>query len=66
MFQSARWCVETFQLKQLLVFHLQLQVCDPLSRAASVTLSKLLACLYKVTCNTKKVSVETTTQETPH
>ena len=37
--------VETFQLKQLLVFHLQLQVCDPLSRAASVTLSNLLACL---------------------
>ena len=37
MFQSARWCVETFQLKQLIVFHFQFQVCDPLSRAASVT-----------------------------
>ena len=56
MFQSARWCVETFQLKQLIVFHFLFQVCDPLSRTASVTTvsrSNHLLVLYKVTCNQK-------------
>ena len=56
MFQSARWCVETFQLKQLIVFHFQFQVCDPLSRAASVTTvfrSNHLLVPIKWPCNQK-------------